>query len=56
MFTKEQMENAARFANFCQKIKMKYWYQTKDETERVSEKNLDTILLMAFEELTKTNH
>ncbi len=48
--TVEQLNDATRFSNFAQRVKMKYWGKTP--VSKVPEIYLDEILLLAWEDLT----
>ena len=51
MITKEQMDKAAKFANFCQWFKLELW--NAKEGNFVPEKKLDEIAMKIFEKFVK---
>ena len=51
----EDIKDAAKFANFAQRVKMKYWSDFNHSSKTVSEENLDNILLLAWEDIYAPN-
>ena len=44
--------DSARFASFCQRVKMAYWKKWDGKRPSVSEADLDIILLHAWDDFT----